>query len=196
VLLEPDDPIDWAAQLAHTLVDIHRVRPDEEDMRLFPVLAPGEDDHVDEAAVTRHPLGRRLWHRRTEALTELKPVDPVYVHHDYWAGNTLWRESRLVAVVDWEGGSIGDPAIDVAYCAGDMRLLGLDSAADHLIATYRETSGRALQNLDYWNLLALCRPMPDIAVWVPGWNAMGVDITVDEARARHTRLIEAALSPD
>jgi aminoglycoside phosphotransferase (APT) family kinase protein len=101
----------------------------------------------------------------------------------------------LEAVVDWEGGSIGDPAIDVAYCASDIRLLGLDSAADHFVDSYRRASGRSLDNLDYWNLLALCRPMPDIAIWVPGWKAMGVDITLGEARTRHDELIETALSP-
>jgi hypothetical protein len=35
--------------------------------------------------------------------------------------------------------------------------------------------------------------MPDIAMWVPSWQAMGIDIGVDEARQRHAALITAAL---
>lgn len=194
VLLVPDDPVDWAAQLAHVLVAIHRIQPSEDDSHLFPILEPGEDDHTSEAAVTGHRLGRQLWDRRNAALRKLQAVVPVYVHHDFWAGNTLWRDARLVAVVDWEGGSIGDPSIDVAYCAFDMRLLGLDRAAEHFIHTYRRVSGRTLENLGYWKLLALCRPMPDIAIWVPGWKAMGVDMSVGAARDRHDRLIREALA--
>jgi hypothetical protein len=35
--------------------------------------------------------------------------------------------------------------------------------------------------------------MPDIEMWVPGWHAMGVDISLDAARERHFELIEGAL---
>ena len=48
-------------------------------------------------------------------------------------------------------------------------------------------------NLPYWDLLALSRPMPDIAMWVPGWQAMGIDMTPEAARRRHAELIRAAL---
>jgi aminoglycoside phosphotransferase (APT) family kinase protein len=166
---------------------------DQTDSLLFPVLAPGEDDHVSREAVIRHPRGNELLSRCEERREDLVVVEPVYVHHDYWAGNTLWLESRLVAVVDWEGGSIGDPAIDVAYCSFDMRLLGMDEAAAHFVDVYSYESGRGLENLDYWNLMALCRPMPDVALWVPGWKAMGVGISTEKARARHDRLIGEAL---
>jgi aminoglycoside phosphotransferase (APT) family kinase protein len=102
-------------------------------------------------------------------------------------------EEDLVAVVDWEGGCVADPALDVAYCALDIRLLGLPEAASHFVDVYRELSGRPMLNLRYWDLVALCRPLPDIAIWLPGWEAMGLDITEDEARRRHTTLITAAL---
>ena len=123
----------------------------------------------------------------------MKPEAPVYVHHDFWPGNTLWLDEKLVAVIDWEGGAIADPALDVAYCALDMQLLGLSEAAEVFVEVYRQHSGRSLENLRYWELLALCRPMPDIAIWVPGWQAMGIEISADEARQRHAALIAAAL---
>jgi len=28
--------------------------------------------------------------------------DPVVLHGDYWPGNVLWRDGRLVGVIDWE----------------------------------------------------------------------------------------------
>ena len=108
-------------------------------------------------------------------------------------GTRCGLTEKLAAVVDWEGGAIADPALDVAYCAFDMRLLGLNEAAESFVEAYRDRSGRTLENLRYWELLALCRPMPNIEIWVPGWQAMGYEISADEARLRHTALITAAL---
>ncbi len=193
VVLDPADPIDWAAQLAGALNSIHGIRTTPADQALFPELGDDDSHYPGPEALEQHPLGKELGARRVEAVDSLKPVDPVYVHHDFWSGNTLWIDESLVAVLDWEGGTIADPAIDVAYCALDIRLLGLDEAADHFVEVYRELSGRDLSNLRYWELLALSRPMPDIAIWVPSWQAMGYEISVDEARLRHTALITAAL---
>jgi aminoglycoside phosphotransferase (APT) family kinase protein len=196
VLLGPADPNDWAAQLADTLIEIHRIQPEPADQDLFPALGDTDGHHSEAetlAALRRHPLGMELWATRIAIHATLRPEDPVYVHHDFWPGNTLWIDERLAAVVDWEGGSVADPALDVAYCAFDMRLLGLNESAEHFVDVYREHSGRTLENLRYWELLALCRPMPDIAMWVPGWQAMGKDISADDARRRHTALIRAAL---
>jgi aminoglycoside phosphotransferase (APT) family kinase protein len=107
VLLEPTDPLDWAAQLAETLVRIHEMTPSPADQDLFPLLAPGEGPHEDdepEPGGWQHPLTEQLEATRREARRTLRPEEPVYVHHDYWPGNTLWDDERLVAVVDWEGG--------------------------------------------------------------------------------------------
>ncbi len=193
VVLDPVDPLHWAAQLATTLNSIHGIRTDPSDDDLFPAIG-WDDGHSSEEAVKQHHLGRELWEVRLAVAASLVPEDQVYVHHDYWPGNTLWIDESLVAVVDWEGGCIADPALDVAYCSLDLRLLGLEEAAEHFTEIYREISGRALANLLYWELLALCRPMPDVAMWVPGWQAMGVGMTPEVARGRHTELIRAALN--
>ncbi len=193
IVIDPADPIDWAGQLAAALNSIHGIRTTPGDQELFPELGEDDSHYPGPEALEQHPLGRELWAKRVEAVDSLQLVDPVYVHHDFWSGNTLWIDDSLVAVLDWEGGTIADPAIDVAYCALDIRLLGLEEAADHFVEVYRELSGRDLSNLRYWELLALSRPMPDIAMWVPSWQAMGVEISADEARRRHAALITAAL---
>ena len=193
VVLDPPDPIDWAAQLATALHSIHGIRTTQADRALFPESSDDDSHYPGREALEQHPLGEELWARRAEAVDSLQSVNPVYVHHDFWSGNTLWIDDALVAILDWEGGTIADPAIDVAYCALDIRLLGLEEAADHFVEVYRELAGRDLSNLRYWELLALSRPIPDIAIWVPSWQAMGVEISVDEARRRHTALITAAL---
>jgi aminoglycoside phosphotransferase (APT) family kinase protein len=196
VLLEPSDPLDWSSQLASALARIHEIEPAPGDLALFPALPPGEGPHEDEGRDPdgwAHPLTELLRSTRREAVGSLRPETPVYTHHDYWPGNTLWDGERLVAVVDWEGGVIGDPAIDVATCSFDISMLGWEAAAAHLVEVYRDITGRSLPNLAFWGLYAVSRPLPDIGIWVPGWQAMGLSITVDEARERHTALIEAAL---
>jgi aminoglycoside phosphotransferase (APT) family kinase protein len=40
--------------------------------------------------------------------------EPVVLHGDYWPGNVLWRDGRLVAVIDWEEAAFGDPMADLA----------------------------------------------------------------------------------
>jgi len=195
-LIEPDDEADWAAQLAEALHRLHGIRISEPDHALFPDLGANDPHRSwDEIAdvLERHDRGRQIWVALTGRRNQLEEVPVVYTHHDFWPGNTLWVDQELVAIIDWEGGCIADPALDVACCAFDIRMLGLDQAASHFVESYRQVSGLQLVNLGFWQLLAACRPMPDIAIWVPGWHSLGFPITIDEARSRHDKLIDDAL---
>jgi aminoglycoside phosphotransferase (APT) family kinase protein len=192
VNLRPEDPLDWAAQLAAVLADIHRIVPDEKDAEIFPAI-DDDDGHVYFDSVVEHRLGSAVLEARSVRKAEMVDAERTYVHHDFWPGNTLWIGERLNAVIDWEGGAVGDPALDIAYCSFDMRMLGLEDAADHFVATYKDVTGRDLPNFEFWYLSALCRPMPDIAMWIPSWHHAGVEITPNEARRRHEELIRRAL---
>ena len=58
-----------------------------------------------------------------------EPVAPTVVHGDYRLGNMMvapGEPTRILAVLDWEMGAIGDPRADVGY----------------LLATYSEPNGR------------------------------------------------------
>jgi hypothetical protein len=70
----------------------------------------------------------------------------------------------------------------------------MDKVADRFVSTYREVSGDPLASLEHWESVALCRPLPDIGVWVPAWNAMGRTISVDQARARYDTVLEDFLT--
>lgn len=193
--LTPSNPFEWAEGLAATLSRVHDVRPEDDDLDLFP---PGAGEDVikiteNPELVLEHPLGEDLLRRRVRLSGRDTNSDQVFSHTDYWPGNTLWREGRLTAVVDWETPSMGDREMDVAYCSLDIRYLGMDRVADHFVKTYTEASGSTLPNLAHWEAIALCRPMPDIAIWVPAWVAMGRDMTEERARARYTEVLETFL---
>ncbi|REK17326.1 MAG: aminoglycoside phosphotransferase family protein [Actinobacteria bacterium] len=193
--LTPSNPFDWAERLALTLIKIHEVRLSDEDRDLF---KPGAGEDIEKITqnpelVLQHPLGERLLRRRVALGQEFSESASVFSHTDYWPGNTLWSDGDLNAVIDWESPGTSSRAMDVAYCSMDIRYLGLDKIADRFIATYREASGEDLKDLVHWESVALCRPMPDIAEWVPAWNAFGRNITVDDARSRYTEVLEEFL---
>jgi aminoglycoside phosphotransferase (APT) family kinase protein len=97
------------------------------------------------------------------------------VHGDYRLGNTMYAENapaRLVAVLDWEMATIGDPLADLGYLTmmwtepGDpqsglrahlgnvTRAEGFPSRAE-LIARYEELSGRSMGDIRWYTTLAL-----------------------------------------
>jgi aminoglycoside phosphotransferase (APT) family kinase protein len=54
-----------------------------------------------------------------ERLTATKPAErpPVLVHGDFHYGNMLFRDGRVVALLDWEIAQLGQPLLDLACLA-------------------------------------------------------------------------------
>lgn len=194
--LTPANPFDWAEKLAAVLSRIHDVRLEDDDVDLFPPGAGEDIAKIQEnpEMVLEHPLGEDLLRRRMLLDNRDLESDLVFSHTDFWPGNTLWTDGNLAAVIDWESPAMGEREMDVAYCSLDIRYLGMDRVADHFIESYRELSGSSLPNLSHWEAVALCRPMPDIAQWVPVWEAMGRTITEDQARSRYNEVLETFLA--
>jgi aminoglycoside phosphotransferase (APT) family kinase protein len=99
-----------------------------------------------------------------------KPHAPTVVHGDYRLGNMVVRDGRIVAVLDWEMGTIGDPRADVGYLlatytepGGPTNPLGTSPATAtpgfpsgaELAARYAERSGRDVEPLAWFEALAL-----------------------------------------
>ena len=97
------------------------------------------------------------------------------VHGDYRLGNTIFAAAapaRLVAVLDWEMATIGDPLADLGYLCmmwteasdperGLREHLGRVTRAEgfltrgELIARYEQRSGRSMRDLRWYVTLAL-----------------------------------------
>lgn len=189
-LLAPGDPFDWARQLASVLVRIHAIDPTPGVLAHIAAAPVAPQEQPPDARVLEHPEAARLLTR----LGELRRSDDVlFVHGDYWPGNTMWKRETLVGVIDWEAVDVADPASDVAYCACEMHYLGYAEAADFFIETYRALSGRSLPSLPYWTVRALLRPLPDIGILLPSWEGLGRTEDPDAVRERHRQLVSATL---
>lgn len=99
------------------------------------------------------------------------PLDfiPGLMHGDYQFANVMYHHggpARLAAIVDWEMGTVGDPKLDLGWMVQswpttdatesemayvDMR--GMPSR-DDVVAHYAEVSGRQVDDLDYYLVLA------------------------------------------
>jgi aminoglycoside phosphotransferase (APT) family kinase protein len=116
---------------------------------------------------TVEEVGARLGERLPEPLPE------TVVHGDFRLGNTMVapdEPSRIVAVLDWEMGAIGDPRADVGYLLATYSepggppnplgtspvtaLPGFPTKAE-LIERYAARSGRSVEPLHWFEALAL-----------------------------------------
>jgi aminoglycoside phosphotransferase (APT) family kinase protein len=109
----------------------------------------------------------------TAWLTEHRPLDfvPGLMHGDYQFANVMYRHggpARLAAIVDWEMGTVGDPKLDLAWVvqswpedtmapevadSGYVDMTGMPSR-DVLLRHYSEASGRQVDDIDYYVVLA------------------------------------------
>lgn len=138
-------------------------------------------------------------------------LPPAIVHGDYSFNNTIWfrdRPGRMQAVLDWEMSTLGDPLTDVGMLltywgpVGEMMWRGRAPQphranagfpdADTLAERYAAASGRALDHLAFYRVLATYK----LAVITEGAAARLATTAPDRvARARETadRLADAAL---
>jgi aminoglycoside phosphotransferase (APT) family kinase protein len=102
-----------------------------------------------------------------------RPIDyvPGLMHGDYQFANVMFEHgapARLAAIVDWEMGTVGDPKLDLAWVVqgwpedtnapdvsgrGYADLYGMPSR-DEIVQHYAEASGRQVDDLDYYLILA------------------------------------------
>jgi aminoglycoside phosphotransferase (APT) family kinase protein len=109
----------------------------------------------------------------TDWLRAHRPLDfiPGLMHGDYQFANVMYRHgapARLAAIVDWEMGTVGDPKLDLAWMVqswpedtsapeasegGYVDMRGMPSRTE-VIDHYAEVSGRQVDDLDYYLVLA------------------------------------------
>lgn len=174
-----DADLEARAGLAYELVDAIALLA-EVDWQAKGLADLGRPDGFHERQVDRWTAflerikGRELpgFDEASAWLRAHKPIDyvPGLMHGDYQFANVMFRHggpARLAAVVDWEMGTVGDPKLDLGWVVHswpedtsvvdegfsyvDMR--GMPSRSQ-VIARYAQTSGRQVDDIDYYCVLA------------------------------------------
>jgi len=152
--------VDWQAKGLHDLgrPEGFHERQVERWTRFFERIKGRELPGLDEASA---------W------LSTHRPIDyiPGLMHGDYQFANVMFEHgapARLAALVDWEMGTVGDPKLDLGWMvqgwpddtsspeastSGYVDMRGMPSR-DQVVAHYAEVSGRQVDDLDYYLILA------------------------------------------
>jgi aminoglycoside phosphotransferase (APT) family kinase protein len=85
---------------------------------------------------------------------------------DYWAGNILWENGEISAVIDWEEAGFGDPGVDMAYALRELYFVGAPEVAEEFLRTYESRSGSPVANFHFWALAAAVRLMEIPDSWI------------------------------
>jgi aminoglycoside phosphotransferase (APT) family kinase protein len=171
-------PARIAEELVDSLVELHALSPSAEGLDGF-----GRPDGYLARQLKR--FGGLLETNATRRLPDLEQVTewlganlpesppPTVVHGDYRLGNVMFapREPRLAAILDWEMATIGDPLADVGYMTATWSASADPANAvsdlspvtrrpgfpgrDDLARRYAERSGRSVDALDWYQVLAL-----------------------------------------
>lgn len=152
--------VDWKAQGLHDLgrPDGFHDRQVERWTRFFERIKGREIEGLDVA---------------TKWLQNHRPLDyiPGLMHGDYQFANVMFEHgapAKLAALVDWEMGTVGDPKLDLGWmlmnwpedtnaiedsAVSYVDLSGMPSRSQ-MVAHYAEVSGRQVDDLDYYLVLA------------------------------------------
>ncbi|GAA5060369.1 phosphotransferase family protein [Nocardia callitridis] len=144
----------------------------------------------------------------THWLRTHRPLDfvPGLMHGDYQFANVMFEHgtpARLAAIVDWEMGTVGDPKLDLAWMvqgwpedmdapeaatASYVDLRGMPTR-QRLVEHYAEVSGRQVDDLDYYLILAKWK----LAIVLErGFQRAGADIKLQSFGAIVPELMRAA----
>jgi aminoglycoside phosphotransferase (APT) family kinase protein len=133
------------------------------------------------------PALDELQRRLEAAVPESGPA--AIIHGDYRLDNTMLAlddPGRIVAVLDWEMSTLGDPLTDLGlflvYWGGGAQLAVLTPQGasdlpgfftrDEVIARYTAQSGRSVEHLDFYVIFAMYK----LAVIVEGIHAIGATV--------------------
>jgi aminoglycoside phosphotransferase (APT) family kinase protein len=181
---------DFIPQFTTHLARIHAVDCSNVDLSFLPKQEqkyakkvserpPKLDESIDEGRIrdVLEAVGRLSQHNTS-----------VLLHGDFWPGNLLWKDGRLVAVIDWEDAALGDPLADVANSRLEILwAFGID-AMHSFTQHYQSITTNDFTNLPIWDLFAALRPAFKIAEWAAD------DIAEQRMRERHKLFVAQAFA--
>jgi aminoglycoside phosphotransferase (APT) family kinase protein len=146
--------------LAEVVASIHAVDAHDARARALPCEPYYELDRI---AVPDWTHDGRLWSDALDAVSgDPQQSEACFLHRDIHPGNTLWHQGALTGVLDWDRGSWGSPAIDVAHMCWNLAVLHTPDVAARFTARYRSATQRELPDLAWWCVRDALDALPDV----------------------------------
>lgn len=160
--LAPANVRDFVTQLATTLAKIHSVDRSAAEVSAL----PAQELRNPPANVAESVDYAQLRQALELASALPRRNEPALLHGDFWPGNTLWREGRLVGVIDWEDAARGDPLADVANARLEILWAFGPDAMNRFTREYESMlTAVDFTNLPYWDLWADVRLGSRVEAW-------------------------------
>jgi aminoglycoside phosphotransferase (APT) family kinase protein len=186
--IAPADPEKWADELGRALAVVHAV-PRSRLTELPSVF----DRRGGSGDALRGPLAPAVRSRWAQIVASPE----VLTHSDYWSGNVVWRDQRVVGIVDWSGAARGPRGFDLGWCRLDLVLLYDERIADVFRDAYEAAAGEAVGDTLLWDRWAAARSHDGVEEWVPNYAPLGrPDLDRRSLRSRHAQWTERLLSMD
>ena len=174
--------------MADFLARLHAVDPDHINV---PGLTEIEDpEQVLSTCLPNDKIGDAV-QRTLNAGVHRRPNANVLLHGDFWPGNVMFNHQDLVAVLDWEDATWGDPLADLACARVELTCAYGPEASARFTARYVSSLrrlGRQLvqDDLPLWDLYVSATALSAMHLW-------GLSPHDESARRANTRLfLEAA----
>lgn len=193
--LNPANPASTIEQIANRLAEIHRFEATASDLALPDGTACRFENNASDVMPQADPVFQvdRIWntlanHSGTQSLNQ-----PVLLHGDFWPGNTLWRDGSLVAVIDWEEATRGDPLFDLSIGRLDLWWVFGRSAMEAFTRSYLTHNPVDTSLLPLWDLRTALRPVTNLAAWADAYIPLDrPDITLESMQTIHTEFVARA----
>jgi aminoglycoside phosphotransferase (APT) family kinase protein len=188
LVTDADDQDRWTAGLAQGLVGVHATR-----VTALPASMhrPAIWDRWSPDGLASDPRARVI--ASSISLLRERPWERGLCHGDFRSGNVLFVESGLSGVVDWMSSRHAPLLSDVGRCRIDLRIWPGGHASELFTTQYQRLSGRLLDGLAYWDLLAGSIYLEHGRQSAGAYHAMGVELAPDQALDRASAAVDRAL---
>jgi len=110
-----------------------------------------------------------LWLEENKPETSLEPQS--LLHRDYHGMNVMMGEDGEPYIIDWSAAMIGDYRIDLAWTILLYTTFGGEFFRDLIIDKYSELSGKTIEGIEYYEVVAATRRIIDFGKTVTGGSS-------------------------
>jgi aminoglycoside phosphotransferase (APT) family kinase protein len=189
---------EYIRQLAAQLAQIHHINSAAIDLSFLPQAGHGCAELGRPFTNLNSPFDENRIRAALATHSLLSGNAAALLHGDFWPGNSLWRNGRLAAIIDWEDAQLGDPLIDLAQSRSEIVWIFGVAAMEMFSRHYQTLADLDYGNLPYWDLCAALRflrlaggDLAGFAAYFAGYGR--ADITTQTIQADMKDFITQAL---